>query len=170
MHFCTHLQIKGMLAKCSDSNSCKSTIVYKEICNVYEFRRFRSDQAASLRSALAILNAALEKFRSASHDSRTKQSVSQAMFTPVMLQAHITMMIVLMTNALLPAIMTVMVLPAANWAIALKNVLWIPIPEVRIRLISGGSVAAPPQSTCGPPDAQQGCMAAHSALILRRGG
>lgn len=36
MHFCTHLQTKGMPAKCSDSNSCKSTVVYKDICNVYE--------------------------------------------------------------------------------------------------------------------------------------
>ena len=51
--------------------------------------------------------------------------------------------IVLMTDALLLAIMTVMVLPTAGWAVALKHVLWIPIPEVRIRLISGGSVAAP---------------------------
>ena len=62
-----------------------------------------------------------------------------------MLQTHIAMMIVLVTDddALLPAIMTVMVLPTADWAIALKHILWIPIPEVRIWLISGGSVAAP---------------------------
>ena len=60
-----------------------------------------------------------------------------------MLQAHVTMMIVLMTDALLPAITTVMVLPTADWAIAFKYVLWVPIPEVRVWLISGGSIAAP---------------------------
>lgn len=65
------------------------------------------------------------------------------MFTPLMLQAHIAMMIVLMSDVSLLACMTVMVLSAAGWAVTLKHVLWIPIPKVRIWLISGGSVAAP---------------------------
>ncbi len=65
------------------------------------------------------------------------------MLTPLMLQAHIAMMILLMSDVSLLASMTVMVLSAAGWAVTLKHVLWIPIPEVRIWLVSGGSVAAP---------------------------